>query len=290
MNIQEQNLYVMSLLSKFLNNAPDCIDGAAVRELSDVCGLTDEEAYAYLLAAYCGIDIDGDGRELFDEYFIKTVKRINSEDLIHNPYYSNIDLSNIKRAGIEFRHCRYKPFEAFVSDDTIMQPDGRIIPQIGFFDCEQEYPAILENGRIWMTVTPLEINTIQPCIDAAHGKVLAFGLGLGYFAYMAARKKEVKSVTVVERNRSIIELFTEQLLPQFGNISAKLNIVCADAFDYAQSSMGSEGFDFVFTDLWHDVYDGEPMYFKMKEMERYSPNSQFMYWIERSILCHIKGF
>lgn len=290
MNIQQQNLYVMSLMSRFLNDSPDCIDGAIVNELAEVCGLTQEEAYAYLLAVHCGLDIDGAGKEIFEKYFLKMIRRIDEHELIDDLYYKNIDLSSVKSGSIEFRHCKYRPFEAFVSDDTEMISDGRIIPKIGFFEHAQEYPAILEEGRIWMTVTPLEINTIRPCIEAAHGKVLAYGLGLGYFAYMASIKAEVKSVTVIEHNKNIIDLFVERLLPQFGAHASKINIVNADAFYYAEHMMGREGYDFVFTDLWHDVYDGEPIYFKMKDMEVHSPNSQYMYWIEKSILCHINGF
>ena len=46
-------------------------------------------------------------------------------------------------------------------------------------------------------------------------------------------------------------------------------------------------YDFVFTDLWHDVSDGIDMYLKMKEYEKQSPDSVFTYWIEKSILCYL---
>ena len=74
MNIQEQNLYIMSLMSRFLNDAPCLIDASSVSELSNACSLTREEAYTYILAAYCGIDIEGDGGELFNEYFLKMIR------------------------------------------------------------------------------------------------------------------------------------------------------------------------------------------------------------------------
>ena len=46
-------------------------------------------------------------------------------------------------------------------------------------------------------------------------------------------------------------------------------------------------YDFVFTDLWHDVSDGIDMYLKMKQYEKQSPNTTFSYWIEKSILCYL---
>ena len=50
-------------------------------------------------------------------------------------------------------------------------------------------------------------------VERAKGKVLTFGLGLGYFAYMCSLKEEVESVTVVEKDKSVIKLFNEIILP-----------------------------------------------------------------------------
>lgn len=66
-----------------------------------------------------------------------------------------------------------------------------------------------------MSVTPNEIETMRAPIARAHGRVLTFGLGIGYFAFMAASKADVESVTVVEREAAVIRLFTRLLLPQF---------------------------------------------------------------------------
>lgn len=287
MDIQQKNFYVMSLMSRFLNEAPTCIDASVVNELASACGIPIDEAYTYLLAIYCGVDLEGDGRDIFEEYFRKMIREMKPDEFLSNPYYKNISFPNVSSASIELCHCQFKAFEAFVFDDICIRTDGRIIPQIGFFSEEISYPAIMENGRIWMTVTPMEINTIRPAVERAHGKVLAYGLGIGYFAYMAAAKDDVDSVTVIELNKDIIELFVTHILPQFGDAAKKITIVNADAFDYAEKEMGEGRFDFVFTDLWHDVSDGEEMYYRMKAYESLSPNSEFMYWIEKSILGHI---
>ena len=66
------------------------------------------------------------------------------------------------------------------------------------------FPAILENDRIWMTVTPNEIETMKEPVDQAFGNVLTFGFGLGYYAYMISEKEEVTSITVVEINGDVI--------------------------------------------------------------------------------------
>lgn len=135
-----------------------------------------------------------------------------------------------------------------------------------------------------MTVTPNEINTIQPAVQQTRGKVLTYGLGLGYYAFHALRRPDVSSVTVVEKNPQVIDVFQRLLLPYFPRQEA-LHIIEADAFDYAQNFMPQEDYDTVFTDLWRDVADGLPLYQRMKALE--CPGPTFLYWIERTLRCYM---
>ena len=68
-----------------------------------------------------------------------------------------------------------------------------------------------------MSVTPNEVYTVQPAIDNAKGKVLTLGCGMGYFAYMASLKEEVESITIIELEQDVIDLFENSILPQFEN-------------------------------------------------------------------------
>ncbi|MNP21405.1 spermidine synthase [compost metagenome] len=137
-----------------------------------------------------------------------------------------------------------------------------------------------------MTITPNEIETIREAVDQAFGNVLTFGLGLGYYAYMISEQDHVDSITVVEMNEDVIELFNKYVLPQFRN-AGKIKIIKADAFEYAEQHLTPGKYDFVFTDLWHDVSDGIDMYLRMKKFEQQSPDTIFTYWIEKSILCYL---
>ena len=119
------------------------------------------------------------------------------------------------------------------------------------------------------------------------GDVVVFGLGIGYFAYMVSEKADVSSVTIVERDSSVIRLFENYILPQFKN-KDKIKIVKSDAFAYAQKQMASGKFACAFVDLWHDVSDGVELYIKMKKLEAKSPSTKFCYWIEKSILSNIR--
>ncbi|MGF7047650.1 hypothetical protein J2T13_002155 [Paenibacillus sp. DS2015] len=285
--IKEDNYKVFALLSNYLNNAPDFINKEKIVEIVQ-SGVSSEYAFVVILAAAFGLDIvdQADDKDLFNKYFSNMVHKLDADEYYDNSYYKNIKIPTIKIGNSELKYEKYKPFEGFVCHDIIRTEEGRQIPQIGFFETEFMFPAVLENDRIWMTITPNEIETMKEAVDQAFGNVLTFGLGLGYYAYMISEKENVESITVVEMNEDVIDLFNKYVLPQFQN-AHKIKIIKTDAFEYAQKHMSRGKYDFVFTDLWHDVSDGIDMYLKMKKFEKQSPDTVFTYWIEKSILCYL---
>ena len=143
---------------------------------------------------------------------------------------------NASQAGaFELGYASYRPYELFVADDLRAYPDGAVLPVLGYFTRPFAYPVLTENGREWMTATPNEINTIRPMAEAAHGRVLTLGLGLGYFAFHALLNPRVERVTAVERSADAIRLFRERILPAFPRPEC-LTILQADAFAAAPMS------------------------------------------------------
>jgi hypothetical protein len=170
-----------------------------------------------------------------------------------------------------------------------LNSDFSEIPPLGFFTEKFSFPAILEDGNEWMTLTPVDMDTSQDAIREARGKVITFGLGLGYFAFHASEKEEVSEVTVIEKSPDVIRLFREVLLPHFPH-KEKIHIIEGDAFRYAEEEMPRVGYDFAFVDTWRDVSDGLPMYLRMKKAEEKNPTTTFSYWIEDFILSHLRSF
>ena len=188
---------------------------------------------------------------------------------------------NASQAGaFELGYASYRPYELFVADDLRAYPDGAVLPVLGYFTRPFAYPVLTENGRECMTATPNEINTIRPMAEAAHGRVLTLGLGLGYFAFRALLNPRVERVTAVERSADAIRLFRERILPAFPRPEC-LTILQADAFAAAPALYQSGQYDFVFADLWHDAADGLPMYERLKQME--VPGPEYRYWIEKTL-------
>lgn len=286
--IQQCNKLIFERLSILLNNKPDFVTYEMVNELTNSFGLSTFDAFSLLLCAALGFDTEnGFDRALWESYAPFMLHYLDESDFINDPYYKAIRINNGKIIGEwELREDILPPFSAFVCDDPITFPDGRIIPQIGFFDSEFRFLSVLQNGREWMTMMPNELVTQRLPIKKAKGRVCTYGLGLGYFAFMCARKSDVESVIIVERDESVITLFKELLLPGFEN-KEKIEIIKADAFEFAEKEAFKYGFDYIFADIWHDPSDGVDAYKRFKALEHLCPNTSFDYWIEKTLKLYM---
>ena len=283
---KEYNFKLFKKLSECLNNHTDFIKESMIKDITSL-GFSKKEAFKMLFASLLDFDIV-DNREdqfIYNEYFDEMIELLKVNEYLNNDYYKNISFNNKKIGNCELKYDNYKPYEAFIFDDIVLKAKGKQIPKIGFFDKKFIYPAVYENNRLWMSVTPNEINTMKDDIDSAFGNVLTFGLGLGYFQYMCSLKENVRSIVIVEKNKEIIRLFSEYILKQF-EYKDKITIINIDAFKYLEEDMGKGNFDYVYVDLWHDVSDGLPMYEKIKGYEYKLPMAKFRYWIEKSMLCY----
>ncbi len=287
--IDRCNRLLLEGMSEYLDFRADFIDRDAIAELTADGAMTADEAFSLMLAALLGLSVSENRlhREIYEAYFPRMLCPLNAAEFRADPYWRQVKLPAVKAGKWELCTQQFKPYEAFAAGDLCWCPDGRLIPRIGYFKEAFSYPAVLEFGREWMFITPNEVITMAPHVEAAFGRVLTYGLGLGYYAFLTARRDEVESVTVVERDGDLIGLFNRYILPQFGEAGKKIRIVQADAFDYAATRMGEGGFfHYVFTDLWHDPSDGVALYQRMKALEHHSPGSTFGYWIEDTLRCY----
>ncbi|MDD2648265.1 MAG: hypothetical protein PHI27_01980 [Eubacteriales bacterium] len=284
---EKDNERVLELAGNFLLSCPR---GVTADEFDTVksCGVSAEEAFALLFCAKMGIDTDSpDGKALYRAYIQRMFRCLDDMGYEENPYRRAIRFGGEKCGEWELREDFVLPLEAFVADDLEETAEGRVIPRIGFFTRRFTFPAVYERGRVWMSVTPNEIATMEEPISVSRGRVLTYGLGMGYFAFMAAEKPEVSSVTVVEKSKDAISLFTKHILPRF-ECKEKISIICADAFEYAEKAAPLGGYDFVFADLWHDVSDGLPMYERLLPLEKLMPRTTvFRYWIEKTMKIYM---
>ena len=284
--IRRYNSKVTELVSLFLNLSPDAIKPAMVEDMAESCGISRELAYAEILAVICGLDAAGADRAMFSNYFVPMVHELDPAVFEADPYYKNIKIEGKRLGRWELTTMKLAPCEAFVCRDFVVTERGELIPQLGYFMREFSYPAVLEGGREWMTLMPNETVTTLPSVKRAHGRVLTYGLGLGYFAYMCSVKDDVSSVTVIERSEEAAELFRSLILPQFSRPD-KIELIVSDAVEYAERRAPQLGYDFIFADIWHDAGDGRELYHKFKSFEPLYPGeTEFSYWLEDTILCY----
>ncbi len=83
------------------------------------------------------------------------------------------------------------------------------------------------NGKLTMSLTPLELQSHINPIHWANGKVLIAGLGLGYYLNQIKDKPSVNSILVIEQNPDVIEAYFTQF-PQH----PKVEIREGDIFDF----------------------------------------------------------
>ena len=269
-----ENNDIAWMVSDYLNETPRAITEGLLREVDPAGRLPRERAYAAMLAALCGAE--GDSQMW---YFMNMVREYRATDYLSDQYFSGVKFPETTVGSWQLTTDSYAAYEAFPCGDIVLHGDGREVPQIGYFTEPFTFPVILEDGREWMALKPNEIETMKAPLAEACGRVAVFGLGLGYFAYMASLKEEVTAVTVVERSQDVIDLFERYLLPQFPK-AGKIGIVRSDAFDWLECGGLAQGYDSAFFDLWHDNGDGPDLYLRCRSYQPRYPSVRFLYWIE----------
>ncbi len=94
--------------------------------------------------------------------------------------------------------------------------------------------------------------------------------------------KNGRSVPKADKLKLIADYFGVEMSCLVGN--------CFEdgCFSFAENEMQKGSYDVVFTDLWHDVGDGLPLYRRMRSYEDRLPQSRFLYWIEKTMRCYEK--
>ena len=194
-----------------------------------------------------------------------------------NEYSKLLNKVKFSFGKYSLKKINYEPYQLFALDDIEVK-DDKEISKVGYFDKPFSYSALFEGKNLWMSLNPNEINTMAASIEKAKSKVLVLGLGMGYITYMFSNKKNVSSITVVERNKENITLFKKYLLPLFPE-KAKITIIEDDAINFVKHYFK---YDYIFADLWFDAEDGLEYYLKLNEIENKN-NIEIDYWLETSL-------
>ena len=285
---KDDNINVADIYNEFLDNNPAAI---SANDISGYLKEGKEEKEAYWLSFCDTIDMDPED-EMVDliaqKYHMNEMEKLNPDKYLNNPYLKNMRLLHGKSNRWELTDDYFAPYEGFIFQDTTVEDDTyREITSFGYFPTTFQYFEILQDNKVWMSITPHEIETMEKPIEQAKGKIIAFGLGLGYFPYMASLKEDVKEIYIVENDQNAIDLFNKEIFPKF-HFKEKFKIIHKDALEYMKHDMEKEHFDFAFVDIWHTPDDGLELYLKARKFAAEISKTVFSYWIEESMLVMLR--
>ena len=266
-----------------LTNAFMCIDVINPDEVKQYIkeGLDENEAIYNCLFDFIGVSKDDEeSQKVLSEYFLNNLKKLNPSDYINNSYVKAIKKTG-RKGKYALKFIDYAPYQLFAYDDIKIN-GYKEYSQIGYFDHKFSYLALTEGSNIWMSLNPNEIETMKPYINKAKGNVLVLGLGMGYVPFMLSLKNCVKSITIIEKDQEIINLFNELIYPSFVN-KEKIKIIKGDAIEFARKSQKEGTYDYIFADLWHDPEDGLPLFVALKQI-----NKNIDCWLEVSMYALLR--
>jgi len=141
------------------------------------------------------------------------------------------------------------------------------------------FPHLAQDGKVWMSVTPMEIESQYMPIKLASGRVGVGGLGLGYVALRMASKDDVDEVVVYEINPVVIALF-ERNFPSH----PKIRIVQQDV-----TTMRGEEFDLFFNDVYPTMLTTDTIS-HMRLLEQHNTFGWYHPWgIESMIMALVRA-
>jgi len=117
-----------------------------------------------------------------------------------------------------------------------------------FFKCVKTVPVMLLQERVngkwkqWMVDDPPNYRAMQIYCEAAEGRVLCAGLGLGLMLHELEKNKKVTQVVTVERSQEVIDLVWNYC-PK-----AKSYLVIQDFWEFTHKN--EEQWDMILADLW----------------------------------------
>lgn len=206
---------------------------------------------------------------------------ISSREYQNSPYNKSIKLDRINSSEFTYKTELINSNELFSLSSIIYDSNRELNDSMRLVALDEPYEAafLYQNDEVWMLDAPSEAETINPYAHKAFGNVLTFGLGIGYFPFMSMLNPNVKSITVIEKSRAVIDMFNTYIKPQFPTKIA-FNILEGDAFDYFNETE-IEKYDYVFIDIWQSNDDGLIIIEKL--LENYLPPfDKVDFWIESS--------
>lgn len=171
-----------------------------------------------------------------EKYYLTQLDKFNKKSKlfsnVNNSYVTEDNQNEIKLGNLTLSY----------RESIFNRLDGYLYKDFRKWD---NFPTLFEDNRIWMSVTPMEIDSHWMPIELAKGRVCVAGLGLGYYVQNIIDKPEVTEIVVYEINQDVIDLY----IKNFGNHN-KVKIINQNII-----KVKNETFDFMYVDIYPILFD-----------------------------------
>ncbi len=126
------------------------------------------------------------------------------------------------------------------------------------------------NNDLWMWDTPRERELQQDLAKLAFGDVLVAGYGFGIIVKFLLNNSKVKSITVVEKYKEVLDKINE-------NEKIEGEVIIKDFYDLEEK----DKFDCIIGDIWQDIdkkFLGDYAKFKEKAEKLIKSNGKILAW------------
>ena len=268
---KEKNIFVADLLL-------DLINSKSAFKNNDI------ETVYDLTSSY----LDEDDKVELKSNLNNKINLLDINKYLDNPYNKNIQIKEVKYKDYLLSYETLKANEIFISDEININENNNYLEttSLAYFTKDYKYLTLSKDNVIWMSINPNEINTMNDDIKLMNGNILVLGLGLGYISYMLSLKDDVSSITIIEKDEEIINLFKKYILDKF-NFKDKIKIIHQDALDFLKTT-SLDSYQFIYVDLYHNPNDGLKLFLYIKKIEAKNPSIKFLYWLNKSLFSLVR--
>jgi hypothetical protein len=142
-------------------------------------------------------------------------------------------------------------------------------------------PTLYIDGTLWMSLTPMEIQSAWVPIQDAYGRVATGGLGLGYITLKWMEDDKVDHIDVYEMNEEVVRHFVERFSDREG--FDKVNFIMGDM----RENMDDKTYDYVWVDIYATMLPDEVI----SDAELFMSNNDidnYRFWGEERVVLDYK--
>ena len=154
---------------------------------------------------------------------------------------------------VEVDGCRLESFtltETAVRMIHIRSAIGNGSRWDGMIKPNHPYTKLTENGTVWMSDTPMEVESSRGFWSQAHGRVFVAGLGIGVTLLPLLEDESVTEILVAEKDKRMLMIWQESTKDLNTN---KVQVLHADATEPELFLEKGEKFDAIWIDIWPNI-------------------------------------